>query len=55
MTIPWMALVPLISGVCSIVGTFEMTSTPTNAASTKMVSSTSSGSFTRPPSAAAAT
>ena len=54
MTIPWMALVPLMSGVCSIVGTLEMTSTPTNAASTNTVSSSSRGSFTQPPSAAAA-
>ena len=30
MTMPWIALVPDISGVCSIVGTFEMTSKPTN-------------------------
>ena len=29
-TIPWIALVPDISGVCSIVGTFEITSKPTN-------------------------
>ena len=26
MTMPWMAFVPLISGVCSIAGTFEITS-----------------------------
>ena len=34
---PWIALVPDISGVCSIVGTFEITSKPTNTASTKIV------------------
>src|SRR3954470_18469210 len=34
-----MAFVPLISGVCSIVGTFEMTSKPTKTASAKTVSS----------------
>ena len=34
---------PDISGVCSIAGTFEMTSKPMNAASTKTVSSTISG------------
>ena len=36
-TMPWIALVPDISGVCSIVGTFEITSKPTNTASTKIV------------------
>ena len=36
-TMPWMALVALISGVCSEFGTFEMTSKPTNAASTRIV------------------
>ena len=40
-TIPWIALVPLISGVCSVFGTFEMTSKPTNAASTRIASSVS--------------
>src|SRR5690348_16561679 len=34
-----MALVPAMSGVCSVFGTFEMTSKPTKQASTKMVSS----------------
>jgi hypothetical protein len=29
---PWMAFVADISGVCSVFGTFEMTSKPTNAA-----------------------
>ena len=38
-TIPWIAFVWLISGVCSVVGTFEITAKPTKAASTKMVSS----------------
>ena len=36
---PWMALVPLISGVCSVFGTFEMTSKPTKAARTRIASS----------------
>src|SRR4051794_2268138 len=35
-TMPWMAFVPLISGVCSVFGTLEMTSKPTNAASTRI-------------------
>ena len=38
-TIPWMKFVPDMSGVCSIVGTFETTSNPRNAASTRIVSS----------------
>src|SRR5207245_5465713 len=38
-TIPWIALVPDISGVCSSVGTFEITSTPRNAARISTVSS----------------
>ncbi len=37
MTMPWIALVCDISGVCSVVGTFEITSKPTKAASTKIV------------------
>ena len=49
MTTPWMAFVPLMSGVCSVVGTFEMSSIPTNAASTKTVSSMSRLSFTLSP------
>ena len=49
MTTPWMAFVPLMSGVCSVVGTFEMTSIPTNAASTNTVSSMSRLSFTLSP------
>src|SRR5215831_5606571 len=44
MTMPWMAFVPDIRGVCSMVGTFEMTSKPTNTARTKTVSSTISDS-----------
>src|SRR4051794_35375439 len=35
-TMPWIAFVPLISGVCSVFGTFEITSKPTNAARTRM-------------------
>ena len=38
-TIPWIALVADMSGVCSVFGTFEITSKPTNAASTRIVSS----------------
>ena len=33
MTIPWMEFVPDISGVCSIAGTFEITSKPRKTAS----------------------
>jgi hypothetical protein len=36
-TTPWMAFVPDISGVWRMLGTFEMTSKPTNADSTKIV------------------
>src|SRR5438128_1150486 len=32
MTMPWMAFAPLISGVCSVEGTLEMTSKPTKTA-----------------------
>src|SRR5215212_11026291 len=39
MTMPWTALVCDISGVCSVVGTFEITSKPTKAARTKIVNS----------------
>ncbi len=35
-TIPWIAFVPDINGVCNVFGTFEITSNPTNAASTKI-------------------
>src|SRR4051812_4340256 len=38
-TMPWIAFVPDISGVCRVFGTFEMTSKPTKAASTRMASS----------------
>ena len=37
MTIPWIAFVCDISGVWRVVGTFEITSKPTNAARTKIV------------------
>ncbi len=37
MTIPWIALVCDIRGVCRVVGTLEITSKPTKAARTKMV------------------
>ena len=33
---PWMALVPDISGVCSVFGTLEITANPTNPASTRI-------------------
>ena len=39
MTIPWIAFVWLISGVCRVVGTFEITAKPTKAARTKIISS----------------
>src|SRR5439155_18669386 len=39
---PWIALVPDISGVCRMVGTLEITSMPTKTASTKKVNSFSS-------------
>ena len=35
-TMPWMALVPDISGVCSVLGTLEMTANPTNPANTRI-------------------
>ena len=41
-TIPWIAFVPDMSGVCRSVGTFEITSKPTNAASTRIVISVTS-------------
>src|SRR5207248_11203446 len=41
-TTPWMALVPDIRGVCSSVGTFEITSTPRKTASMRSVSSKTS-------------
>jgi len=36
-TMPWIALVPLISGVWSVFGTFEITAKPTKPASTRIV------------------
>ena len=44
MTMPWIALVPDISGVCSSVGTFEITSNPRKIASTRIVTSNESSS-----------
>src|SRR5581483_12482140 len=41
-TMPWMALVADISGVCSVAGTLPMTSMPTSSARMKMVRSVSS-------------
>src|SRR6266516_4293945 len=38
-TMPWIAFVPDISGVCNKVGTFEITSKPRKIASTRIVSS----------------
>ena len=48
-TMPWIALVCDISGVCSVVGTFEITSKPTNAARTKIVISVIRGIRRSPP------
>jgi hypothetical protein len=44
---PWIALVADIKGVCSVVGTFEITSIPTKTARMKMVSSVSRWAVTR--------
>src|SRR5205085_3491852 len=41
-TIPWIAFVPDINGVCSVFGTFEITSKPTNPASTSTAMSITS-------------
>jgi hypothetical protein len=41
-TIPWIAFVPDISGVCSSAGTFEITSKPRKIASTRIVISKTS-------------
>ena len=49
MTIPWIAFVPDMSGVCSSVGTFEMTSKPTNAARTRIVISVTSCALMQAP------
>ncbi len=35
-TIPWIALVPDISGVCSVLGTLEITTKPMKPASTRI-------------------
>jgi len=48
-TMPWIAFVPDMSGVCRSVGTFEMTSKPTNAARTRIVSSVTSCALTQAP------
>jgi hypothetical protein len=50
-TIPWIAFVPDISGVCSSVGTFEITCTPRNAARISTVSCCRklAARITRPP------
>ena len=47
MTIPWIAFVPDISGVCRSVGTFEITCTPRKAARIRTVSSIRKLVFTR--------
>ena len=44
-TMPWMALVPDISGVCSVLGTLEMTANPTNPDSPRMARLASSWSY----------
>src|SRR5262249_20351963 len=49
MTMPWIAFVPDISGVCSSVGTFEITSKPRKIASIKIVSSVTSCVLMPPP------
>jgi hypothetical protein len=49
MTIPWIAFVPDMSGVCRSVGTFEITSKPTNAARTRIVSSVTSCALMQAP------
>jgi hypothetical protein len=43
-TMPWIAFVPDISGVCRSVGTFEITSKPRKIARTRIVSSKTSSS-----------
>ena len=45
--IPWIALAPDISGVCSVEDTFEITSMPTNTLSTKIVSQTMASFISR--------
>ena len=44
-TMPWMALVPDISGVCSVLGTFEITANPTNPDNTRIARLDSSSSY----------
>src|SRR5579884_637865 len=44
-TMPWMALVPDISGVCSVLGTLEITAKPTNPASTRIARLARSSSY----------
>ena len=42
---PWMALVPDISGVCRVLGTFEITAKPTNPDSTRIARFARSSSY----------
>ncbi len=42
---PWIALVPDISGVCSVFGTLEMTAKPTNPARTRIAMFASSSLY----------
>ena len=44
-TIPWIAFVPDINGVCNVLGTFEITAKPTNPASTSTAISMTNGSM----------
>src|SRR5262249_27082315 len=46
---PWMAFAPDISGVCSVVGTLEITSCPVKPESTKMVSRGTGSGTASPP------
>ena len=55
MVMPLIAFEPHISGVCSVVGTFVITSSPTNIASTKMMTATSRPSWPDGASAACGT
>ena len=48
-TMPWMALVPDISGVCSVLGTLEITANPTKPASTRIARFDSSWVYIRRP------
>src|SRR5262249_56724117 len=49
MTIPWIAFVPDMSGVCSSVGTFEITSKPTDPAWTRHLPSVTSCALMQAP------